>query len=352
MNLIEKIIYNYSDKVLLDMGTSNIKVSLFGTKDILIEPSIVIVSKSDGKSLFLGDTAKLMLGRISPNMLSVQPLKAGAITNFDATESLVRYIISKVKPNFNLFSKILGCTVLMGVPTMLSEVEINAAVDAAKLAGGRLVYVFETPVLNSLGLQININEPQSNLIVDIGGGITDISVIYKGEIVIDNTIKIGGDDFDLAIVEYIKSKYSLLIPLKSAEDLKNDGASISLKKTIKNYNVQGQDLITGLPKSITISDIEIGESIIPIISKLAKSIVECIEKSPPEIVSDLISKGIFITGGLSMIQNLDKYLESLLKLKVNKSQNPLNENIYGLANIAKNMKYIDKLKLKDLLIRE
>src|SRR5260221_5143652 len=281
MDFLDKLFSNFSQDIAIDLGTANIRVFLKGSKEIIKEPSVIAINQNSGKVLAVGNDARTMIGRTPAAIVAVQPLKDGVISDFNATEALIHYFIQKSQAKAHLRDQLFRPRIIVGVPSTITEVEINAVVDSAKSDGARKVYIVEEPIAAAIGCGLPIEEPKGNMIVDIGGGTTDIAIISLGGIIVDNTIKVVGDEMDQAIVDYVKNKYNLLIGLKMAEDIKIKVGMAIPSSANKNVQVKGQDLISGLPKSTTMTEVEIAEALNPVLEKIAVAIKEGIEMSPP-----------------------------------------------------------------------
>lgn len=351
MQILDNILSNFSQDIAIDLGTANIRVFFKGLDEIIKEPSVIALNTITGKILAVGNDARVMIGRTPANIIAVQPLKDGVISDFNAAEAIIHYFINKSQNRAHLKNLIFRPRVIVGVPSSISEVEINAVVDSAKSAGARKVYIVEEPVAAAVGAGLDIENATGNMIIDIGGGTTDIAVISLGGIVVDNTIKLAGDEMDQAIVDYIKNKYNLLIGLKMAEDMKIRNGNIHVNKDLGKFIVKGQDLVSGLPKSTEISSHEVSEALAPVISKITFAIKEAVEKSPPEIISDLITNGIFLSGGGSLIKGLDRYLSAELKIPVHVVKDPVYSVVKGISKMLDNINLLESLKVKDLILK-
>jgi rod shape-determining protein MreB len=351
MNPIERFLRKSSKYIALDLGTANIRVFVKDDKDILIEPCVVAVNQSTGKVIAVGNEAKKMIGRTPDNITAIQPLKNGVISDFNATEAIIYYFIEKVKSRIGILQSFVKPSVVMGVPSLITEVEIKAVMDSAKSAGAGKVYIIEEPLAAAIGAGLPIDNPQGSMIIDIGGGTTDIALISMGNIVIDNTVKIAGDEIDLAIQEYVRRKYNLLIGIKMAEDLKKNLGAALPSKDNKKMEIKGRDLISGLPNTSSISSVEITEAISPVLNQILLAINEALEKSPPELVADLISTGIFLGGGGALIKDLDKFLSQKLKLNVNIIEVPVFSVTRGLISVLDNIDLLEKIQFKDYILR-
>ena len=352
LSFFQNFLSKFSGDIAIDLGTANIRVFSKDNNQTVKEPSIIAFNTTTGKVLAVGNEARVMVGRTPENIVAVQPLKDGVVSDFNATEAMINYFIVKTRGNSKFMSTIVRPRVIIGVPSLITEVEINAVIDSAKSAGARRVYVVVEPVAAAIGAELPIEDPRGNMIVDIGGGTTDIAVISLGGIIIDNTINIAGDEMDQSIVDYIKNKYNLLIGTKMAEDVKvTIGYALSNKTDDQYYDIKGQDLVSGLPRSTKISSVEITEALSPILDKIHDAIKDAVEKSPPEIISDLLTNGIYLSGGGALIKNLDKYLSQRLKIPVKITQDPVFSVIKGLGKLLDNINLLEKFEVKDLILR-
>lgn len=351
MKIRNNIVNKISKELAIDLGTANIRVVLKDGGRVIKEPSIVAINQSTGKILAVGEEAKRMIGRTPANIVAVQPLKNGVISDFNATEALISNYINKVRPSLGPLSRVLWLSAIIAVPSLITEVEIKAVIDSAKSAGAKKVYIVEEPIAAAIGSQIKIEEASGSMIVDIGGGTSDIAVISLGGIVVDNTIKAAGDSMDNAIQDYIRKKYNLLIGIKMAEDLKIKIGNALPSKSVEKMEVKGQDIITGLPKSIEVGSLEVTEALSPILNKILSAIKEAIEKSPPEIISDLINNGVHVTGGGALIKNIDKYFSKDLGIKVVIPQDPIFSVANGLKLMLEDSSLLHKMQFKDFILR-
>jgi len=351
MSFFDNFLSKFSKDIAIDLGTANIRVFVKGKKDIIKEPSIIAMNLTNGKILSVGNEARKMVGRTPSNIKAIQPLKNGVISDFAATEALIKYFISRINKDSSILSKLIKPRVVIGVPTTVTEVEINSVVDSAKSAGARIVYIVEEPVAAAIGADLKIDSANGNMIVDIGGGTTDIALISLGGIIKDNTIKIAGDEMDNSIVEYIKNKYNLLIGIKLAEDIKiNYGSAIAKNPELK-IEVSGQDMISGLPKSTKISRPELTEALLPVLDKIIIGIREAIEAVPPEILSDLLKSGIYLSGGGALIEDIDKLFSIKLKVPFRIAKDPSMCVTNGIAKMMDRVDLLEKHQIKDLILK-
>ena len=307
----------------IDLGTANTLVTVVGKGIMINEPSVVAVRKKTKEVLAVGNEARQMIGRTPASVIAVRPLRDGVITDFDTTQAMIRYFIERVHNLSAKFLKIPRPRVVIGVPSSVTEVERQAVVDAARAAGARKVYIVEEAVAAAVGVGLPIEEPSGSMIVDIGGGTTDIAVLSLGGIVVDKTIQVAGDEMDQDILNYVKHKYNLLVGERSAEEVKISIGSAFSQKEEKAVVLQGRDLVTGLPKSIEISAVEVREALMNSISQITDSIKDAVEETPPEILGDLASSGIVVAGGGAQIYGLDRFWKERLKLPVIIADDPM-----------------------------
>ncbi len=328
----------------IDLGTANTMVYMRNEGVVVSEPSVVAIDKRSKTVLSVGKEARQMIGRTPANIVAVRPLKDGVISDFDTTQAMIHHFIHKSHEYFNKGFKIPRPRVIVGVPSSVTEVERQAVIDAAKTAGAREVFIVEEAMAAAIGAGLPIEDASGSMIIDVGGGTTDIAVFSLGDIVIDKTIKIAGDEMDEDIINYIKSKYNILIGERSAEDIKiSMGSAMPLKKE-KKFNVQGRDLLTGLPKSIEISSVEVREGIMNSISLITESVKDAIEETPPELLKDLLTTGISLTGGGALIEGLDVFWSHELNIPVNVVEDPLSTVARGTSLMLDHIELLERVQ--------
>lgn len=333
-----------SDDVGIDLGTANTKVAIAGKGIIATEPSVVALNSTTKEILAVGEPAKKMLGRTPANIVALRPLRDGIISDFDATRDMIEYFINLAYQKSEKFIKIPRPRTIIGVPSSASEIGRKAVYDAAKNAGARDVFVIEEPMAAAIGSGLPINEAEGSMIVDIGGGTTDIAVISLGGIVVDKTIAVAGDQMDQEIVKYIRHKYNLLIGERMAEEIKIQiGSAYPLKKEI-NFEVRGRDLIQGVPRNLSISSIEVREAITVELNQIVAAIADALEDSPPEILADLGSNGIVIAGGGALIKGIKDLFEEKLKMKFIIADNPIECVVKGTQILLEDIDLLAKVK--------
>lgn len=342
--MINRILGLLSFDIGIDLGTANTLVWVKGKGITIREPSVVARQKKTKEILAIGQAAKKMLGR-APNLIEVvRPLKDGVIADFDATESMLKFYIRKVHESGNIIPKIPRPKVIIGIPSGVTEVERRAVADAALSSGARQVYLVEEPMAAAIGVGLPVEDPGGNFIVDIGGGTTDIALISLGGVVVGKSVRIAGDEMDEAIINYARLKYSLLLGQPTAEAVKIAIGSASTGKE-KFTVVRGRDLETGLPKSVKLNSDEIREALIPTINEIIIEIKETMEEAPPELVSDVMEKGVVVTGGGSLLPGIDEAIKEITKMKVILADDPLSSVVIGCGKLLENDSLLKKIKV-------
>ena len=344
MSFLDWIGSLFSYDIGIDLGTANTLVSIRNKGVIISEPSVVAINKKSKTVLAVGVEAKQMVGRTPASVIAVRPLQDGVVSDFDATKAMIKYFIQKVHKEESSGFKFPRPRVVIGVPSAVTEVEKRAVIDAALSAGARQAYVLEEPMAASIGAGLPVTQARGCMIVDIGGGTSDIAIISMGDIVIDKSIRVAGDEMDQDIINYVRNKYNLLIGEKSAEDSKIAAGSAYPIKENKSYELKGRDLVTGLPKSINITSVEIREAIMSSLNTIINAIKEAIEEAPPELLSDISDDGIMITGGVALLKGLDKLIFDRTKLKCRIADEPLMSVVYGTQKVLENIDLLTKIK--------
>ena len=319
--MLSKIFNWLSKDLAIDLGTANTSIYLKGKGIILTEPSVVTV-KEDGRYkrvLAVGEEAKRMLGKTPGNIKAIRPLREGVIADFEVTEAMIRYFIQKVY-NRGYFLK---PRIIISVPSGTTQVERRAVKESAEGAGAREVYLIEEPMAAAIGAGLPITEPVANMIVDIGGGTTEVAVISLGGIVVSHSIKVAGDKIDEAICHYIKRKYSLLIGEATAEQIKITIGNVLPEEPYETMEIKGRDLVTGIPKTIAINSKEVQEAIKEPVDLILQAIKQVLEETPPELAADIVDRGIVLSGGGALLRNLDKLIAKETGLEVKVTENPL-----------------------------
>lgn len=309
----------FSRDMAVDLGTANTLVHVKGRGIVLVEPSVVAYDKSSGKILAVGMDAKRMIGRTPGNIVAIRPLKDGVIADFDVTEAMLRHFIQKVH------NRKLGVRprVVICVPSGVTEVERRAVFEATLQAGAREAYLIEEPMAAAIGAGLPINEATGNMVVDIGGGTTEVAVISLGGIVTCESIRIGGDEFDEAIIAHVKKEYNVMIGERTAEEIKMEIGSAYPQGDEEDAEVRGRDLLTGLPKNIIVSSEEIRSAIEEPLSAIIAAIKGTLEKTPPELSSDIMDRGIVLTGGGCLLKGMDERIRQETGMPVHIADDPL-----------------------------
>ena len=324
----------------IDLGTATVLVYVKGKGVILKEPSVVAINKVNNKILAVSEEARKMIGRTPGNIIAVRPLKDGVISDYDITEKMLKEFIKKACGG----KKIIAPKVMVCIPSQATEVEKRAVIDATKNSGAKEVHLIEEPLSAAIGAGIDITKPDGNMIVDIGGGTTDIAVISLGGVVIRKSIKSAGDRFDEAIVKYVRLKHRIMIREKTAEDLKiNIGCAYKDARDY-SYVMKGRNLVTGLPDQVEITSEEIREALEEPVGLIVDGVKSILEKTPPELAADIIEKGIIMTGGGSLLYGLDKLFEVSTGLNVKIAENSVEAVVEGTGEV---LNYINKLQFDD-----
>ena len=298
------MLVNMAKKLGIDLGTTNILVFVPGKGIVLNEPSVVAVSESDNKILAIGTEAKVMIGRTPGDIIAYRPMKDGVIADYRVTEAMLRYYIDKTLGKWNIFKP----DVLISVPAGVTSTERRAVIEAAMKAGARNAYVVKEPILAAIGAGIPIQEAAGHMIVDIGGGTTDVAVISLGGIVASTSVKVAGNKMDVAIIDYIKKNFNLIIGDKMAEDVKIKIGSATLMVEELTMNVKGRDFILGLPRTIELKTNEVVKAISKELREMIKAVKEVLKETSPELASDIIDRGIIMTGGSSQLRNFPELM--------------------------------------------
>lgn len=298
----------------IDLGTASVLVYIKGKGIVLKEPSVVAIDKNTNKLLAVGEEARRMLGRTPGNIVAIRPLREGVISDYDITERMLKYFINKVMSNrFFKFSK---PRIMVCVPSGVTEVEKRAVIDAANQAGARKTYLIEEPIAAAIGAGIDISKACGSMLVDIGGGTTDIAVISLGGTVVSNSIKIAGDKFDEAIVRYMRKKHNIMIGERTAEDLKINIGTVYPRVQEISMEIRGRNLVSGLPKTLTVTSTEMMEALEETVSAVVDAVHSVLERTPPELAADISDRGIVMTGGGGLIYGLDKLIQEKTGINV------------------------------------
>ncbi len=313
----------------IDLGTANTLVHMKGKGIVLREPSVVAINNNTGDVLSVGLDAKNMIGRTPGNITAIRPMKDGVIADFQVTQGMLKYFIRKVMGN----NKLLRPRVVVCVPSGVTEVEKRAVIDATLQAGAKEAYLIEEPMAAAIGAKLPVEEPSGSMVVDIGGGTSEVAVISIGGIVVSRSLRIAGNELDDAIVHYVKKEYNLMIGERTAEDIKiRIGSASQLDPELK-VSISGRDLVTGLPKDISISSEEIREALAEPVNSIVDPIKYTLEKTPPELAADIMERGIMLTGGGALLKGLDKLILKETGIPVNVAEFPLDCVVLGTGRV-------------------
>ena len=334
----------FSNDVAIDLGTATTLVYVKGRGIVLQEPSLVVVHKATNQILAVGNDAKLMLGRTPGSIVAIRPMKDGVIADFEVTERMLRYFISKVHNRRSLIRP----RIVVAIPSGCTEVEKRAVRDSAEQAGAREVYLIEEPMAAAIGAGMPIAEPQGNMIVDIGGGTTEVAVISLGDMVYGKSIRVAGDELDEAIINYIKRTYNILIGERTAEDIKIQiGSAFPLEQELR-MQIKGRDLVTGLPKTIELTSQEVRGALEEPLGPIIETIKMTLERTPPELAADIVDRGIILAGGTSLLKNLDERLRDETGVPVNLADDPTTAVAMGAGHLLdQSMDFLKRISVLD-----
>lgn len=325
-----KLFSFFSNDMAIDLGTANTVIYVRNRGVVLNQPSVVAVKSSTNEVLAAGNNAKSMLGKTPESIIACRPMRDGVIANFELTESMLRYFIREVHHNRRTMVR---PRMIIGVPSGITQVEKRAVEDSAKQAGAREIYTIMEPMAAAIGAGLPVAEPTGNMIVDIGGGTTEVAIISLKDVVYCKSARVGGDEMDRAIVQYVKRKYNLLIGERTAEEIKMNIGTAMLPEQTSQVEVKGRDLVTGVPKTISLTDAEVFESLAEPISIITDAVRSALENTPPELSSDLVDRGIMLAGGGSQLKNLDILISKETGLPVKKAESPLLCVVLGAGKV-------------------
>lgn len=328
----------------IDLGTANMLVYVRGKGIILNEPSVVAVNQKTGQVVAVGLEAKNMLGRTPPHIMAIRPIVDGVVSDFEVTEEMIHYLLNKAQA---VSKKILGPRVVVGVPSGITNVETRAVRDATKNAGASEVHIVEEPMAAAIGMHLPVEEPVGNMIIDVGGGTADIAVISLGGVVSSKNVRIAGDKLNNDITSYIRSEFKIIIGEKTAESIKVTICSLIPEENPLETQARGRDLITGLPREVVVTDSDVRDAVSHSIERLVEATKEVLEITPPEILSDIMHRGIHLAGGGALIKGFAKVLEEEIKMPVYIADDPLTCVVRGAGIILEKFE-----KFKDILIAD
>ncbi len=333
----------FSNDVAIDLGTANTLIYSRAGGIILNEPSVVAVNAKTNQVLAAGKVAKEMLGKTPESIIVCRPLRDGVIANFELAESMLRYFIRRVHDNRRM---LVSPRMIIGVPSGITQVERRAVEDSAKQAGAREVYTIMEPMAAAIGAGLPVHEPCGSMMVDIGGGTTEVAVISLKDVVFCRSVRVGGDEMDRAIVQYVKRKYNLLIGERTAEQIKIRIGTVMPEADSASMDVKGRDLVTGVPKTISLTSSEVHESLLETIATITDVVHVALENTPPELSSDLVDRGIVMAGGGSMLRGLDSLISKETGLTVTLAEDPLLAVVKGAGKVLEELDFFKEALMK------
>lgn len=337
--MLSKLLGLFSNDIGIDLGTANSVVYVKDHGIVLREPSVVAIQAGTSNVLAVGEEAKRMVGRTPGSIVAIRPMKDGVIADFEITESMLRYFIRKVHNRRSMVAP----RVIVAVPSGITEVEKRAVKDSATHAGARKVYLIEEPMAAAIGVGLPVQEPAGNMIVDIGGGTTEVALISLAGIVFSRSIRVAGDELDEAIIQYMKRAYNLMVGERTAEEIKiRVGSAFPLEQEI-TLEVKGRDLVAGLPKTLTVTSQEIREALLEPVSQIVESVRVTLERCPPELAADLVDRGIMMAGGGSLLRGIDKLLAEETGLPVHVADDPLSAVAEGTGRVLNELQFLEKI---------
>ncbi|MCT4618576.1 MAG: rod shape-determining protein [Marinisporobacter sp.] len=342
-------LFNYFSKDMgIDLGTANTLVYIRGRGIVVREPSVVAIQEDTKEVLAVGQEAKQMIGRTPGNIIAIRPLKDGVIADFDITQSMLKYFIKRAYPKKPL---LFAPRVVVGVPSGVTEVERRSVEEAALQAGAKEAYLIEEPMAAAIGAGLPVEEPTGSMVVDIGGGTTEIAVISLGGIVTSRSVRVGGDEFDESIVQYIKKEYSLMIGERTAEEIKVTIGSAFAKVKEEKMAIRGRDLVSGLPKTLTITSTEILEALHEPINTIIEAIKYTLEKTPPELSADIMEQGIMLTGGGALLDGFNKLVRKETGMPVHIAEEPLDCVALGTGKTIEEIETLKRVLISSKRLR-
>lgn len=334
----------FSNDIGIDLGTANTLVYVKGRGIVINEPSIVALNQKTGQVVAVGQQAKDMLGRTPGHIVAVQPVVDGVISDFEVTSEMLSYLINKAQEGH---TKLLGPRVVVGVPSGITSVEVRAVRDAARAAGAREVHIIEEPLAAAIGIDLPVHEPRGHMVIDIGGGTTDVGVVSLGGLVSSRNIRIAGDRFNADIVAHARNEFKLLIGEKSAEEIKISLANVAPGRDRLETIARGRDLVTGLPRETVMTDHEVRNAIGHSVEELVEAVKEVLEGTPPEILSDIMQRGIYLAGGGALIRGLPEFLTRALGVPVVVAPDPLTAVVRGTSIVLDDLPTYREALLKN-----
>ena len=339
----KKLFNFFSNDIAIDLGTANTLIYVRNRGIVLDEPTVVAVKANTNQVLAAGRIAKEMLGKTPESIVTCRPMRDGVIANFELTESMLRYFIRAVNDNRRTLVR---PRMIIGVPSGITQVERRAIEDSAKQAGAREVYTIMEPMASAIGAGLRVQDPSGSMIVDIGGGTTEVAVITLKDVVFCRSVRVGGDEMDRAIVQYVKRKYNLLIGERTAEQIKINIGTVMLDSKIEKMDVKGRDLVTGIPKTISLTSTEVNESLLETIANIVDVVRVALENTPPELSSDLVDNGIVMAGGGSLLRGLGELISKETKLPVRIADDPLQCVVKGAGRVLDELDFFQEALMK------
>lgn len=343
MKLVDRFFGTFSQDIGIDLGTANTLVYVRGRGIVINEPSVVAINKKTGDMLAIGKEAQKMVGKTPSHIVAIRPLKDGVISDFEVTEQMLRYFIQKVhQEGFHILPR---PRVVIGIPSSVTEVERRAVEEASLRAGARSVFLIEESMAAAIGSRMPVHEPIGNMIVDIGGGTTEVAVISLGGIVVSRTLRVAGDDMNENIVNYARDNFNILMGERTAEEIKiRIGSAIEIPEPLETP-LRGRDLVTGLPKEVVISDTQVREALQKSVMTIVEAIKNTVEETPPELISDIIEHGIMLTGGGSLVRGLDQVVSQATRMKTRLTDDPLTSVVRGTGFVLEDIEAVQELLL-------
>jgi rod shape-determining protein MreB and related proteins len=341
--MFNKLFGKISKDVGIDLGTANTLVYVKGKGIVINEPSVVAINKQTGQILSIGKEAKKMVGKTPSHIVAIRPLVDGVVSDFEITEQMLKYFINKVhQDSFSLFPR---PRVVIGIPSGVTEVEKRAVIDAALNAGAREAYLIDEPMAAAIGARLPVQEATGNMIIDIGGGTTEVAVISLGGVVSCKSLRIAGDEMNEDVIHYARSEYNLLLGERTAEEIKIAiGSAYSLDEKLES-TIRGRDLITGLPKELKVTDLEIRKALSRSVKIIVNNVKATVEETPPELLGDIMQKGIILAGGGGLLKGLDRALAEQTEIPIKKMEDPLTAVVRGTGIVLENLE-----ELKNVLV--
>lgn len=324
----------------IDLGTATTLVYVRGIGIVMCEPSVVAIDRNTNRPLAVGADAKRMLGRTPANIVAIRPMRNGVIADFETTQEMLRYFIRKVRAEQRKFAH---PRVVVSVPSGITEVEKRAVRESAEQAGAREVHMIEEPMAAAIGAGLPVTEPSGSMVIDVGGGTTEVAVISLGGIVVSKSVRVAGDEMDSAIILHIKRKYNLMVGERTAENIKIQIGSADVLPEEKNYTIKGRDLVAGLPRTVQVSSEEIREALNEPINTIVDAVRNCLERTPPELAADIMDAGIVMAGGGSQLQGLDTLLHAETGLPVRLADNPETAIVLGTGKVLESLELLSQL---------